>query len=97
MRHKAVALALALIASLALAAPAFAQGAGTPTLELARLQKGVKTRRVSSYDKTGATTTARGIAPGQRRTLFDVKGAGRHRPHLDHDRARRRPRSAGTT
>jgi hypothetical protein len=63
--------------ALAPAAPVHAQGAGTPTLELARLQKGVKTRRVSSYDKSGGNNDRlEGIAPGQRRTLFDVKGAG---------------------
>ena len=77
MRLKAVALALALAATLAPAAPLFAQGAGTPTLELARLQKGIKTKRVSSYDKTGGNNDRlEGIAPGQKQTLFDVKGAG---------------------
>jgi hypothetical protein len=77
MRHKALALALAPLVVLALAAPAFAQGAGAPTLELARLQKGVKTKRVSSYDKTGGNNDRlEGIAPGQKQTLFDVKGAG---------------------
>jgi len=77
MRITAVALALAPLATLALAAPAFAQAPGTPTLELARLQKGVKTKRVSSYDKTGGNNDRlEGIAPGQRRTLFEVKGAG---------------------
>jgi D-arabinan exo alpha-(1,3)/(1,5)-arabinofuranosidase (non-reducing end) len=75
MRHKA--LALAPLVVFALAAPAFAQGAGSPTLELARLQKGVKSKRVSSYDKTGGNNDRlEGIAPGQRRTLFEVKGAG---------------------
>jgi D-arabinan exo alpha-(1,3)/(1,5)-arabinofuranosidase (non-reducing end) len=77
MRHTAVAVAIVPLMALALAAPVHAQGAGTPTLELARLQKGVKTRRVSSYDKSGGNNDRlEGIAPGQRRTLFDVKGAG---------------------
>jgi hypothetical protein len=59
--------------ALAPAAPVHAQGAGTPTLELARLQKGVKTRRVSSYDKSGGNNDRlEGIAPGQRRTLFEL-------------------------
>jgi hypothetical protein len=77
MRHTALAVAIAPLVALALAAPVHAQGAGTPTLELARLQKGVKTRRVSSYDKSGGNDDRlEGIAPGQRRTLFEVKGAG---------------------
>ena len=77
MRHTALAVAIVPLVALALAAPVHAQGAGTPTLELARLQKGVKTRRVSSYDKSGGNNDRlEGIAPGQRRTLFDVKGAG---------------------
>lgn len=77
MRHTALAVAIAPLVALALAAPVHAQGAGTPTLELARLQKGVKTRRVSSYDKSGGNNDRlEGIAPGQRRTLFEVKGAG---------------------
>jgi hypothetical protein len=56
MRTPAVALTAAV--TFALVATAEAQAPGTPTLELARLQKGVKSRRVSSYDTTGATTTA---------------------------------------
>jgi len=77
MRHTALAVAIVPLVALALAAPVHAQGAGTPTLELARLQKGVKTRRVSSYDKSGGNNDRlEGIAPGQRRTLFEVKGAG---------------------
>jgi Protein of unknown function (DUF2961) len=77
MRHTALAAAIVPLVALALAAPVHAQGAGTPTLELARLQKGVKTRRVSSYDKSGGNNDRlEGIAPGQRRTLFEVKGAG---------------------
>ena len=77
MRHTALAVGIVPLVALALAAPVHAQGAGTPTLELARLQKGVKTRRVSSYDKSGGNNDRlEGITPGQRRTLFEVKGAG---------------------
>jgi len=77
MRQTALAVAIVPLMALAPAAPVQAQGAGTPTLELARLQKGVKTRRVSSYDKSGGNNDRlEGIAPGQRRTLFEVKGAG---------------------
>jgi hypothetical protein len=59
-----------------LAAAATAQVPG-PTLDLARLQSGVKSRRVSSYDRTGGNNDRlEGLAPGSRRDLFDVKGAG---------------------
>ena len=46
---RAAAIALAPFFALSLVGPADAQVPG-PTLELARLQKGVKSRRVSSYD-----------------------------------------------
>jgi len=62
---------------LVLAAPTGAQAPGGPTLELARLQKGVKSRRVSSYDVTGGNNDRiENLGPGARRDLFNVKGAG---------------------
>jgi hypothetical protein len=63
--------------SLAAPPPAPAQAPGVPTLELARLGQGVKSRRVSSYDTSGGNNDRlEGIAPGGTRTLFEVKGAG---------------------
>ena len=53
---RAAAIALAPLFALSLVGPADAQVPG-PTLELARLQKGVKSRRVSSFDKFRAATT----------------------------------------
>jgi hypothetical protein len=77
MRRTAIAVAFGPVVALGLATSAWAQAPGAPTLELARLQKGVKSKRVSSYDKSGGNNDRlEGIAPGQRRTLFDVKGAG---------------------
>jgi hypothetical protein len=69
---------LALPSALLLAASAsLAQGVASPTLELARLQPGAKSRRVSSYDVTGGNgDNVSKIATGTRRTIFDVKGAG---------------------
>jgi hypothetical protein len=68
--------ALATLGCASLVAVASAQVPG-PTLELARLQKGVKSKRVSSYDRTGGNNDRlEGLAPGSRRDLFDVKGAG---------------------
>jgi hypothetical protein len=48
-----------------------------PTLEWARLASGVKSRRVSSADPTGGNRDRiEKIAPGEKRVIFDVKGAG---------------------
>jgi len=77
MRSLAIAVGSAAALALAAPAPVSAQAPGGPTLELARLQKGVKSRRVSSYDTTGGNNDRlEGIAPGGKRTLFEVKGAG---------------------
>jgi hypothetical protein len=75
MRTRLAALTLVLLGGAA--ATALAQTAASPMLDLARLQTGVKSRRVSSYDRTGGNNDRmEAIAPGQRRTIFDVKGAG---------------------
>ncbi len=69
--------ASAFLVSMALAAPAAAQGLGSVPYELARLSKGLKSRRVSSYDASGGNNDRfEGLAPGSRRDLFNVKGAG---------------------
>jgi hypothetical protein len=74
MRLRSLALPLALLVT---ATDAFAQGVASPTLELARLQPGAKSRRVSSYDVTGGNgDNVSKIATGTRRDIFDVKGAG---------------------
>jgi DUF2961 family protein len=73
MRLRSLALPSALLA----AAAAFAQGVASPTLELARLQPAARSRRASSHDVTGGNSdNVSKIAPGTRRDLFDVKGAG---------------------
>jgi len=52
-------------------------GVASPTLELARLQPGAKSKRVSSYDATGGNgDNVSKIASGTRRDIFNVKGAG---------------------
>lgn len=44
---------------------------------LARMKKGVRSKRISSYDTTGGNNDRfEKINPGERRVLFDVKGAG---------------------
>ena len=73
MRH----FALAPFLALAVVGPVDAQAPGGPTLELARLQNGVKSRRVSSYDVTGGNNDRiENLGPGARRDLFNVKGPG---------------------
>lgn len=45
--------------------------------DLARIKQGVKSKRVSSFDREGGNgDRLAGIADGETRTLFDVKGAG---------------------
>ncbi len=75
MRTRLAALTLVLLGGAA--AAALAQPVSSPMLELAKIQAGAKSRRVSSYDTTGGNgDNLPNIAPGTRRTLFDVKGAG---------------------
>jgi hypothetical protein len=65
------------IALMVMAATVSAQGVASPTLELARLQNGARSRRFSSYDRTGGNgDNISQIASGARRDIFDVKGAG---------------------
>jgi hypothetical protein len=65
------------LALLAVAATVSAQGVASPTLELARLQDGARSRRVSSYDVSGGNgDNVSKIASGTRRDIVDVKGAG---------------------
>jgi len=56
---------------------AHAQGVDGTLAGLARLQEGVRSRRVSSFDRSGGNNDRfENIPNGQRRTLFEVKGAG---------------------
>jgi len=55
----------------------FSQNSSTEMLSLSQIKKNVKTKRVSSYDKTGGNGDCwGGIATGQSKTIMDVKGAG---------------------
>jgi hypothetical protein len=67
----------ALGTSLASPLIARAQGPGSTMADLARIREGVRTERVSSWDRTGGNNDRmENIADGERRTIFDVKGAG---------------------
>jgi hypothetical protein len=54
-----------------------AQGADNALLDLARIQENVQSKRVSSYNRTGANADRfENIEDGETRTIFDVDGAG---------------------
>jgi hypothetical protein len=62
---------------LELALPAPAQESGNMLVDLARLQDGVQSKRISSFDRTGGNNDRfENIPDGERRTLFEVDGAG---------------------
>jgi hypothetical protein len=64
-------------ASLAGPLAARAQGPGSTMADLARIREGVHTERVSSWDRTGGNNDRmESIPDGERRTIFNVKGAG---------------------
>ena len=68
-----------LLLGLLLLAPshAAAQGAEGTLLDLARIKDGVASRRISSFDRTGGNNDRfENIPAGERRTLFQVEGAG---------------------
>jgi hypothetical protein len=53
------------------------QGIESALLDLTRIHDGVKSKRVSSFDRTGGNRDRfESIADGESRALFDVKGAG---------------------
>jgi hypothetical protein len=54
-----------------------AQGVRTDLLDLARLQTDVRSKRISSYDRSGGNNDRfENIPNGERRVLFEVRGAG---------------------
>ena len=58
-------------------ATGWTQGVATDLLELAKLGSGARSRRVSSYDRSGGNNDRfENIPDGERRTLFEVQGAG---------------------
>lgn len=54
-----------------------AQGVDNMLIDLARIQEGVQSKRVSSYNRSGANADRfENITNGETRTIFDVEGAG---------------------
>ena len=55
----------------------FSQGLGNEMYQLSQLKNNVKSRQVSSHDRTGGNGDClSGIKDGDKVTIFDVKGAG---------------------
>ena len=55
----------------------FSQNFGNEMFSLSQIKEGVKSRRVGSYDKSGGNDDClKGIKPGEKATIMDVKGAG---------------------
>lgn len=60
-----------------IAVSAHSQNPSNDMSALAQIKKGVRSKRISSYDTTGGNNDRfENIKPGEKRTLFDVKGAG---------------------
>lgn len=56
---------------------AIAQPSGYDLLSIAQIKSGIKSKRISSYDRSGNNGDwVEGIKPGEKRTIFDVSGAG---------------------
>jgi len=69
--------AILLVSCFLLFSSSHAQGVENALLDLARIQEGVKSKRISSYDRTGGNNDRfERIPDGERRTLFEVEGAG---------------------
>jgi hypothetical protein len=70
-------LGIGLLALVLVAPAARAQAGGGPLADLARLRTDVRSRRVSSFDRSGGNNDRfERIAAGERRALFEVAGAG---------------------
>jgi len=55
----------------------FSQNSGSEMLSLSQIKKNVKTKRVSSFDKSGGNGDCLGaIKTGEKITIMDIKGAG---------------------
>ena len=73
-KHLAVGL---LAACLAVPASAQGQAAEGTLMDLTRIRDGVRSKRVSSFDRTGGNNDRfERIPDGERRTIFEVDGAG---------------------
>jgi len=73
-KHFAIGL---LAAGLVISAKAQAQAVDGSLLDLTRVKERVMSKRISSYDKDGGNRDRWAAIPnGERRTLFEVKGAG---------------------
>lgn len=66
-----------LAASVVVPSPLQSQGVEGVFMDLARVHEGVRSKRVSSFDRTGGNNDRfEAIPDGESRTLFEVEGAG---------------------
>ncbi|HTE27704.1 glycoside hydrolase family 172 protein [Flavitalea sp.] len=73
----AMKLIISVFALLMLIIPLNAQVGENDMIELAKIKKGIRSKRVSSYDTTGGNGDYLAkIKSGEKKSLFDVKGAG---------------------
>jgi hypothetical protein len=55
----------------------YSQPAETDLFSVTRIKKGIKSKRISSYDTTGGNNDRfENIQPGEKRTIFNVQGSG---------------------
>ena len=65
-----------------------AASAGQDLLSKLAAPQDYVSKRVSSYDRSGGNKDSLTIQPGETAVLADLKGPGRHPPHLGDDRRR---------
>ncbi len=77
VRLKPAGLIFCLVFTMLIPALVLSQGVSVDLMDLARLQDGVRSERISSFDTTGGNNDRfENIPDGKRRTLFQVDGAG---------------------
>ena len=68
---------LMIVMMLLISIAAIAQPSANDLFSLTQIRKGIKSKRISSFDTTGGNNDRfEAIKPGEKRTLFDVKGPG---------------------
>ena len=58
----------------------------SPLGNLALIRPGIRTKRISSYDRSGGNADFVRIEAGETKALAEIAGRGHRQAHLDHDR-----------
>jgi len=69
-------LSITTILAMIIGCSAFGQGTQNDLSNLSIIQKGVKSKRISSYDRTGGADDFIKIGKGEKKNIFQVEGAG---------------------